>query len=128
MAAPTPNLTAKPRLCLEFEHAPEFALIHYEIAVRIGELSLPPGFAGVLIWGRIYNRPFLRCLRGCGLCLWRLGRTSEALQMFERILSLNPNDNQGVRFVWEDLRHGRSWEETQAKDATARSKRLSQLH
>jgi tetratricopeptide (TPR) repeat protein len=113
---------------LEFEHSPEFALLHYEIGVRIGDLSLPPAFDGVLIWGRIYNRPFLRCLRGYGLCLWRLGRTAEARQVFERILSLNPNDNQGVRFVWEDVRHGRSWEETQARDVATRSKRLSHLH
>ena len=29
-----------------------------------GSLGLPPGFDGVLLWGHIYNRPFLRCLHG----------------------------------------------------------------
>lgn len=67
--------------------------------MRIGELSLPDGFDGVLLWGRLYNRPFLRCLHGFGLCLWRLGRTDEALAVFERILALNPDDNQGIRFL-----------------------------
>jgi tetratricopeptide repeat protein len=102
---------------LEFEHSPERAMVHYEIGIRIGELSLPPGFDGVLVWGRIYNRPFLRCLHGYGLCLWRLGKLAEALQVFERILSLNPNDNQGVRFSWHDARRGRSWEQSCASEA-----------
>jgi tetratricopeptide (TPR) repeat protein len=83
-----------------FDRAPERAIVHYEIGMRIGELSLPPGFDGLLVWGRIYNRPFLRCLHGYGLCLWRLGRLAEAAQTFERILSFNPNDNQGIRFCW----------------------------
>jgi hypothetical protein len=99
-----------------FERSPKLAIVHYEIGIRIGELSLPAGFDGLLVWGLIYNRPFLRCLRGYGLCLWRLGRVAEALATFERILSLNPNDNQGVRFCWHNLREGRSWEEMQADE------------
>lgn len=35
-------------------------MAHYEVGIRIGELSLPAGFDGLLDWGRIYNRPFLR--------------------------------------------------------------------
>jgi hypothetical protein len=27
-------------------------------------------FDGVLPWGQIDNRPFLRCMHGFGLCLW----------------------------------------------------------
>jgi tetratricopeptide (TPR) repeat protein len=105
---------------LEFKWRLERALQHYEMGVRIGELSLPPGFAGVLLWGHLYTRPFLRCLHGYGLCLWRLGRVAEAQTVFERILALNPNDNQGVRFCWSELRKGRSWEQMQeAEDAEA---------
>lgn len=101
---------------LIFDRLPEHAIIHYEMGIRIGELSLPPGFDGLLVWGRIYNRPFLRCLHGYGLCLWRLGRVAEAQQVFERILSLNPNDNQGVRACWDDVRRGRSWDQESARD------------
>jgi len=113
---------------LEFDLSPKRALVHYEIGIRIGELSLPPSYDGVLLWGRIYNRPFLRCLHGYGLCLWRLGRTSEALMVFERILSLNPNDNQGVRFCWEDLRKGRTWEKMQGQEEAARNNDRSQFN
>ena len=106
---------------LEFDHAPRRAIVHYEIGVRIGELSLPLEFDGVLIWGHIYNRPFLRCLHGYGLCLWRLGEPEQARRVFERILRLNPNDNQGVRFCWDDVRRGRSWDEVQAQEILARA-------
>lgn len=104
---------------LVFDRFPSRALVHYEIGVRIGELSLPQPFAGVLMWSRIYNRPFLRCLHGYGLCLWRLGRTDEAALAFERMMALNPNDNQGARFCWFDVRNGLTWDEAQERDNRA---------
>ena len=94
---------------LRFDKRPEAALVHYDIAVTIGDLSLGPDFNGLLRWGYIYNRPFLRALHGYGLCLWRLNNTDAALKVFERMLSLNPNDNQGVRSCWDDIRNGRDW-------------------
>lgn len=113
---------------LIFERSPKRAIVHYEMGIRIGELSLPAGFDGLLVWGRIYNRPFLRCLHGYGLCLWRLGKLAEAQQVFERILSLNPKDNQGVRFCWEDVRNGRSWEEMQEREEAERAGRRRSLN
>jgi hypothetical protein len=101
---------------LEFDRSPKRAMVHYEIGVQIAELSLPAGFDGVLAWGQLYNRPFLRCLHGVGLCLWRLGRFAEAERVFERMLSLNPNDNQGVRACWDDVRHGRPWDADREED------------
>jgi len=58
----------------------------------------------------------MRALHGRGLCLWRLGRTDEARQVFAWMLELNPNDNQGVRFLLYDLDEGLSWEESVARD------------
>ena len=58
---------------LDFEHRPKDALQHYEIGKRIGELSLGAEFDGILLSRMIDNRPFLRCLHGYGLCLWRAG-------------------------------------------------------
>jgi len=87
-----------------FDHFPEKAIRHYEAGVRIGELSLGEGFNGVLHWGCINNRPFLRCMHGYGLCLSRLGRLKEAEEVFTRMLWLNPSDNQGVRFLFGEVR------------------------
>jgi len=92
-----------------FDDSAELAMRHYEVGVRIGELSLGDGFDGVLSWGLIDNRPFLRCLYGYGLCLWRLKRFEEAAVVFDRILWLNPSDNQGARFVIDQVRAQRRW-------------------
>ncbi len=99
-----------------FDHRPEEALRHYEAGLRIGELSLGGAFGGVLSWGLVDNRPFLRCLHGYGLCLWRLGRTGEAAGVFERMLWLNPPDNQGVRFLLPAVRAGERWTERGVKE------------
>lgn len=99
-----------------FDLSADLAMRHYEVGLRIGELSLPANFDGVLPWGLIDNRPFFRCLHGYGLCLWRLGRTEEAIGTFTRQLSLNPPDNQGARFVIGNLRAGRSWEEFERRE------------
>lgn len=95
---------------LVFEQLPKDAIRHYEVGVRIGEMSLGEGFAGLLPWVRIDNRPFLRCMQGYGLCLWRLGRFEEADRVFDRMLWLNPSDNQGVRFLIGDVRARVAWE------------------
>ena len=94
-----------------FHRRPEDAIRHYEVGVRIGELSLSRDFDGVLPWGRVDNRPFLRCLQGFGLCLWRLGRHQEAVALFERMLWLNPTDNQGVQSLLPPIRAGEQWQD-----------------
>ena len=101
---------------LAFDNRPKDAIRHYEVGLRIGELSLGDGCDGVLLWGHIDNRPFLRCMHGCGLCLWRLGRFDEAERVFDRMLWLNPTDNEGVRFLIEDVRAGTAWEEREGDD------------
>ena len=94
---------------LVFDSLPKEAIRHYEVGLRIGELSLGSGFEGVLAWGCLDNRPFLRCLHGYGLCLWRLGRTDQAEHVFNRMLWLNPSDNQGARFLFAQVRAGGPW-------------------
>jgi len=97
---------------LVFDHTPREALRHYEVGVRLGELSLAENFTGVLSWALVDNRPFLRCMKGYGLCLWRLGRGDEAARVFDRMLWMNPADNQGIRFLLPAVRDGRRWEES----------------
>jgi hypothetical protein len=99
-----------------FDRQPAKALLHYHVGVGIGRLSLGPDFEGVLPWGCLGNRPFLRCLHGSGLCFWRLGFFPEAKRIFERMLWLNPSDNQGVRFVLPAVRAKRVWEEFAAEE------------
>jgi hypothetical protein len=44
------------------------------------------------------------------LCLWCLGGFDEVERVLDRMLWLNPSDNQGVRFLIEDVRAGEVWE------------------
>ena len=92
-----------------FDRKPELAIRHYEVGVRIGELTVKSDFEGLLPWGWIDNRPFLRCLYSWALCLWRLERFTEAEKTFRRILWLNPSDNQGARFVIKEVRARIPW-------------------
>jgi hypothetical protein len=39
-----------------------------------------------------------------------MGRFEEAAAVFTRMLWLNPTDNQGVRFLLDDVRSGVRWE------------------
>jgi len=96
---------------LWFDHTPGWAIRHYEVGVLIGELSLGDGFDGVLSWRLLDNRPFHRCMNGYGLSLWRLGRFDDAATVFERMLRLNPADNQGVRFLLDPIRARKPWRE-----------------
>lgn len=96
---------------LVFDLSPQDAIRHYEVGLRIGELSLGDKFDDVLQWGLIDNRPFLRCMHGFGLCLWRLGRFDEAERIFNRMLWMNPSDNQGVRFIIDEVRGKIAWED-----------------
>jgi len=94
-----------------FDRQPQDAIRHFEVGMHIGELSLGDEFASVLPWGLIDNRPFLRCIHGYGLCLWRLGEFNEAEHIFQRMLWLNPSDNQGARFLIEEVKARTLWED-----------------
>jgi hypothetical protein len=74
-------------------------------------------FDGVLPWGHVGNRPYLRCLHGVGLCFWRLGALEEAAKTFTRMLWINPSDNQGERFKLANVQAGRTWEQCEEDEA-----------
>jgi hypothetical protein len=99
-----------------FDYYPKKAILHFEIGLRIGELSLGDDFNGVLDWGFIDNRPFLRCMQGYGLCLWRLGRFEAAEHIFNRMLWLNPTDNQGTRFLLDEVKAKVTWKESENRE------------
>lgn len=102
---------------LEFDRRPRQALLHYEMGTAIASLALGESFDGVLPWGLIDNRPFLRCLFGTGLCAWRLGDVRTAKAVFTRLLWLNPSDNQGVRFNLAAIKARKTWQEMEGDEA-----------
>lgn len=62
----------------------------YRSGIAVAEASLPAEFGGVLPWGMIDNRPFLRCLHGLGLCAWRQRRWDDAEEIFSARVWLDP--------------------------------------
>lgn len=87
----------------------EEARAHYATGLRIAEASLPHEFGGVLGWGWIDNRPFLRCLHGLTISTWRLEQHPEAQWLCQALLWLNPADNQGARELLPKIAAGEAW-------------------
>lgn len=50
-------------------------------------------------WGLISTRPYMRARAGLAQCLWEMGEREAAVDHFQDMLRLNPNDNQGLRFL-----------------------------
>lgn len=95
---------------LLFDTHPKAALAHYQTGVAIGERAIPSDFTGVLPWGWIDNRPFLRALNGMTICLWRLRRFEEAEVAVDTQLWLSPSDNVGARFIRDPIRDRQLWQ------------------
>jgi len=78
------------------------ALEIYQKAVEAGERALGKKVfadeAGYF-WGVLETRPYMRARAGLARCLWEKGQHDEALVHYRDMLRLNPNDNQGIRFV-----------------------------
>jgi len=47
----------------------------------------------------------MRALHGLGLTVWKQGRLEEAISIFKHMLKLNPDDNQGVRYLVGPIHH-----------------------
>lgn len=76
----------------------------YQQGVAAGRRILGEAFMADAVnvghfWGLIETRPFMRALAGVADTLWGLGRREEALATFRELLRLNPNDNQGIRYL-----------------------------
>ena len=50
-------------------------------------------------WGHLETRPYMRARLALAQMLDELGRREEALDHYRELLRLNPNDNQGVRYL-----------------------------
>jgi tetratricopeptide (TPR) repeat protein len=50
-------------------------------------------------WGFLETRPYMRAREALAFGLWAQGSREEAIDHLKTMLVLNPNDNQGVRYV-----------------------------
>lgn len=74
----------------------------YEQGVQAGERALgPEAFVGAAghFWGIVETRPYMRARLGLAQVLWYQGERQEAIDHLQAMLTLNPGDNQGVRYV-----------------------------
>jgi tetratricopeptide (TPR) repeat protein len=75
---------------------------YYQRGVEAGELALgPEGFEDYAgqFWGFLETRPYMRARTGLAAALARLGDVDGAIAHYRDMLRLNPNDNQGIRYV-----------------------------
>lgn len=78
------------------------ANIFCRAAVAIGLDAIPSKFSwesSRLEWGSTDNRPFMRAYQSLGLWYQDHSDHENAIKVFERLLSVNPNDNQGCRYL-----------------------------
>ena len=71
---------------------------HFIAAIESGAESLVQE-AGQVPWGFLENRPYLRSLANLALVRHEQRRYDGEVEIYERILRMNPNDNQGVRWL-----------------------------
>jgi len=74
----------------------------YAKGVEADELALGPrGFKEYAghFWGFLETRPYMRARAGLASTLLQLGDVDGALAHYHDMLKLNPNDNQGIRYV-----------------------------
>jgi tetratricopeptide (TPR) repeat protein len=78
------------------------ALELFRKGVEAGEKALGPAgfkkYAGHF-WGFLETRPYMRARAGLAATLNALGDLDAAIDHYHEMLRLNPNDNQGIRYV-----------------------------
>ena len=84
-------------------HAPTLAekIALFREADRVGEQLFAPilNDEDMAWWGFIGTRPWMRARHNLGLALAEAQDTDAAIEVFRSLIALNPNDNQGIRYV-----------------------------
>ena len=89
-------------LLAEEAKGPRETLHYYLEAVAAGKRDIGPKLFQELtgnFWLALETRPFMRAMNGLANSLWILGRREEAVEHYKAMLQLNPNDNQGIRYI-----------------------------
>jgi tetratricopeptide (TPR) repeat protein len=74
----------------------------YARGLVAAELTLgPKGFEKYTghFWGVLETRPYMRARQGLATALLKLGEEDAAIDHLQGMLKLNPNDNQGIRYL-----------------------------
>ena len=82
--------------------SPKAAIAGLQKAVAAGERSLGASFFAENkghFWGILETRPYMRARVDLANMLRAVGLERDAISHFEALLELNPNDNQGLRYV-----------------------------
>jgi len=82
------------------EPIPETAILYYKNGIEIGKriyskTHFKDGIGN--FWMIHETRPLMRCMQAYADCLKNMGRFHDAVSVYEEMIRLNPNDNQGVR-------------------------------
>lgn len=80
----------------------EEALELFQKGVEAGERTLGEDYFKEnegYFWGLIETRPYMRAKDGLARKLFAIGEKAKAVDHFQDMLRLNPNDNQGVRYT-----------------------------
>ena len=77
------------------------ALEYYRQGVEAGERALGERFTEMAghFWSVLETRPYMRARQGLADTLWRVGQREQARSHYQDMLRLNPNDNQGIRYL-----------------------------
>ena len=82
------------------------AIKMFEKAIKAGEKTLGKKFFKEekgYFWGMIETRPYMRAKAGLADCLYAKNEIDKAIEIYEDMLELNPNDNQGIRYLLSTL-------------------------
>lgn len=80
----------------------EAAADYYKKGIEAGEKDLGKRFFRENkghFWGIVETRPYMRAKANYAQTLWQLGEKEKAVEQYEQLLQLNPNDNQGIRYL-----------------------------
>lgn len=80
---------------------PQEALKLYEQAVEAGKRAIGEDFEEMKgnFWGLIETRPYMRARLALAHVLFMLGEIEKAIEHLEALIELNPDDNQGIRYI-----------------------------
>lgn len=82
------------------------AIVMFEKAIKAGEKTLGKKFLKEekgFFWGLLETRPYMRAKAGLADCLYAKNKIDKAIDIYEEMLELNPNDNQGIRYLLSTL-------------------------